>query len=115
MTLESASALPRSQRSKINLRRRDLGSIRQAHHGIARLVPKHKINQADVLSRPMSVVARSARRPVIHDVQLMQKRAGAIVDQKVAVMTFVAERVALERLCGGVVGLVVGGEDRRVQ
>lgn len=113
MAGESATATPRPR--SVGDKLKALQPPRRTHHGSARSVPKHKINQADVLSRPMSVVARSAWRPVLHDVQLMQKRAGAIVDQKVAVVTFVAERVVLERLCGGVVGLVVGGENRRVQ
>ena len=62
----------------------------------------------------MGVVAHGARRLLFHHVLLVQERPSPVVDEEVAVVTLVAERVDLERLRERVVDLIVALENRLV-
>ena len=71
---------------------------RSCYNGFPCSIPEHEVNQCRILSRAVGVVARGARSLLFHHVLFMQEGEGPIIDEKVAVVAFVAQCIGLERL-----------------
>ena len=89
-------------------------ALRWAYDSLARLVPQHEVYQMAVAARSMGIVTSRAWCLVVDDVLVMGKGIGSVVNQEVAVMTLIAERVILKRLRRQIVCLILSLEDRGV-